>query len=376
MLQRPRTARLANVTASTLLLLLFVTAILSGRHNSEVTQCPSGGSFEKLQCDDKMDVAKCFEAKVTCRKWKLEDCCSPVALHKCLSPLAGRAFDTDCSSPLDAREECCADPQTHDRSFAFVAAAKEKLAETADDAMALATQITGSAVEAPTTQCQDGTSFEKLQCDNRLKVSKCFDAKVTCKNWKLEDCCSPVALHKCLSPLAGRAFDTDCSSPIDAREECCADPQTHQRAFQALADLQENIEETASEVVDAATQAAGELTEKVADAAEDLTPLVKDLASKAVEAAQQASEAAKAAALAAQKSDAGQAAQEWAAQAAEMAKKAAAEAAEAVQELAAQVGDSDSDGAILAAANKVATQASESAKAAEQAAKTMTVTER
>jgi hypothetical protein len=56
------------------------------------------------------------------------------------------------------------------------------------------------------------------------------------------DCCSAVPIHKCLNPLAGRAFGFDCSSPIDAREECCADPITHRRAFKALADLQATIE--------------------------------------------------------------------------------------------------------------------------------------
>ena len=79
--------------------------------------------------------------------------------------------------------------------------------------------------------CADGRTMEKLTCDNTLKVTKCFDAKVTCRKWDVAMCCSAKSLHKCLNPLAGRAFDTDCSSPIDAREECCADPTTHERAF-------------------------------------------------------------------------------------------------------------------------------------------------
>ena len=79
--------------------------------------------------------------------------------------------------------------------------------------------------------CNTGAQFEKLTCDDSIKVTKCFDAKVTCRLWKTEDCCSPIALHKCLNPLAGRGFGADCSSPIDAREECCADPETHKRAF-------------------------------------------------------------------------------------------------------------------------------------------------
>jgi len=90
--------------------------------------------------------------------------------------------------------------------------------------------------------CSDGQKHEKLTCDDKLKVSKCFDARVTCRNWDVNDCCSAVPIHKCLNPFAGRAFGFDCSSPIDAREECCADPVTHRRAFQALADLQASIE--------------------------------------------------------------------------------------------------------------------------------------
>lgn len=90
--------------------------------------------------------------------------------------------------------------------------------------------------------CENGQQHEKLTCDDQLKVSKCFDARVTCRKWDVADCCSAVPIHKCLNPLAGRAFGFDCSSPIDAREECCADPITHRRAFKALADLQATIE--------------------------------------------------------------------------------------------------------------------------------------
>jgi hypothetical protein len=62
-----------------------------------------------------------------------------------------------------------------------------------------------------------------------------------------------VPLHKCLSPLAGRGFGADCSSPIDAREECCGDATTHRRAFQGIADLQTSISEQADAVEDTIT---------------------------------------------------------------------------------------------------------------------------
>ena len=97
--------------------------------------------------------------------------------------------------------------------------------------------------------CPDGTQHEKLTCDSRIKLSKCFDAEITCGKWYVKDCCSPIALHKCLSPLAGRAFGADCSSPIDAREECCADPITHRRSFQKLAELEALTKEAASKTV-------------------------------------------------------------------------------------------------------------------------------
>ena len=74
---------------------------------------------------------------------------------------------------------------------------------------------------------------------------------MTCHLWDVADCCSPTPLYKCLSPLAGRGFDTDCSSPIDAREECCGDAVTHERrAFKGLADLQESIGDSVDAVQD------------------------------------------------------------------------------------------------------------------------------
>ena len=67
-----------------------------------------------------------------------------------------------------------------------------------------------------------GRTWETLVCDSSIKLTKCFDVKLTCHSWNVCDCCSAVPLHKCLSPLAGRAFGPDCSSPIDAREEVCS----------------------------------------------------------------------------------------------------------------------------------------------------------
>lgn len=104
------------------------------------------------------------------------------------------------------------------------------------------------ATTSPVAECTNGQQFEKLTCDSTLKATKCFDAKVTCRAWNVEDCCSPIPLHKCLNPLSSRDFGSDCSSPIDAREQCCADPSTHKRAFQALADLGDFISRTEAAV--------------------------------------------------------------------------------------------------------------------------------
>jgi hypothetical protein len=71
-------------------------------------------------------------------------------------------------------------------------------------------------------QC-DGVAWEALTCHN---PTTCVDTMVTCVDWNVCDCCSAVPLHKCLLPGAGRAFDTDYSSPIDGREQCCADART------------------------------------------------------------------------------------------------------------------------------------------------------
>jgi len=105
--------------------------------------------------------------------------------------------------------------------------------------------------------CSDGNTWEKLICDDAKKLTKCFDATTTCASWNVCDCCSPIPLHKCLSPLAGRAFGADCSSPIDAREQCCGNSETHVRGFQALADLQSNIQETESAVMESVSNGIG-----------------------------------------------------------------------------------------------------------------------
>jgi hypothetical protein len=141
------------------------------------------------------------------------------------------------------------------------------------------------AAEAPDTcdgvnaQC-GGRTWENLVCDSNLKLTKCFDAKLTCKNWNVCDCCSAVPLHKCLLPTAEKAFAPECSSPIDAREECCGDAFTHLRAFQGLADLQESAED--------AIESAKEAADQAKDAAEEGLNTAKAAAEEAVEAAKEA----------------------------------------------------------------------------------------
>ena len=154
--------------------------------------------------------------------------------------------------------------------------------------------VLSSALHAPLAQtsdlatCPDGTQHEKLTCDSRIKLSKCFDAEITCGKWDVKDCCSPIALHKCLSPLAGRAFDADCSSPIDAREECCADPVTHRRSFQSLAELEQLTKEAASKTSAAVNSAIKEA------GLEDDIEAAKSKAKEGLQAASESLEAAKA----------------------------------------------------------------------------------
>lgn len=138
------------------------------------------------------------------------------------------------------------------------------------------------AADAPDTcdgvnaQC-GGRTWENLVCDSNIKLTKCFDAKLTCKNWNVCDCCSAVPLHKCLLPTAEKAFAPECASPIDGREECCGDAFTHLRAFQGLADLQESAE--------GALESAKEAADEAKEAAEEGLAVAKEKAESAVEAA-------------------------------------------------------------------------------------------
>ena len=113
-------------------------------------------------------------------------------------------------------------------------------------------------------------------------------SQVTCRLWDVADCCSPIPLHKCLSPLAGRGFGPDCSSPIDAREECCGDAVTHRRAFKGLADLQESIGDSVDAVQDTlatGVTAASSAATSVASDAQAAVTAATDAASQAVTAA-------------------------------------------------------------------------------------------
>uniref|UniRef100_A0A7S2MZW4 Uncharacterized protein n=1 Tax=Haptolina brevifila TaxID=156173 RepID=A0A7S2MZW4_9EUKA len=131
--------------------------------------------------------------------------------------------------------------------------------------------------------CEDGlatcggATYEKLICDDPVKLTKCFDARTTCSSWNVCDCCSPVPLHKCLSPLAGRAFGADCSSPIDAREQCCGDSTTHRRSFQALADLQTNIENAEASVAGAVSNAESSVSGAVSGAVSSAQALASNV---------------------------------------------------------------------------------------------------
>ncbi len=52
-------------------------------------------------------------------------------------------------------------------------------------------QTTTCAAGDATTTCSDGKTWEKLICDDPIKVTKCVDAKTTCASWNVCDCCSP-----------------------------------------------------------------------------------------------------------------------------------------------------------------------------------------
>jgi len=146
-----------------------------------------------------------------------------------------------------------------------------------------ATCVAGDA----TATCQG--SWEKLICDDPIKLTKCFDAMTTCASWNVCDCCSPVPLYKCFSPLAGRSFDTNCVSPIDAREQCCGESETHRRSFHGLALLGDNIEEalkSAREAAEAAKEKVQELAAQANEATSEALAQAKDKAAELEEKAE------------------------------------------------------------------------------------------
>lgn len=83
----------------------------------------------------------------------------------------------------------------------------------------------GSTCKETTASC-GGNTWEKLTCHN---PTTCLDASLTCRSWDVCSCCSAEPLYKCLLPTAKKAFAPECSSPIDARQQCCGNAITHKR---------------------------------------------------------------------------------------------------------------------------------------------------
>jgi len=105
----------------------------------------------------------------------------------------------------------------------------------------------GATCAAETATC-GGQSWEKLTCHN---PTTCLDHYGMCKSWDVCSCCSAEPLYKCLLPTAAKAFAPECSSPIDARQQCCGDAVTHERTT----DVEEAIKAAATEAKEKAKEA-------------------------------------------------------------------------------------------------------------------------
>lgn len=79
---------------------------------SDTATC-GGNTWEKLTCHN---PTTCLDSGLTCRNWDVCSCCSAEPLYKCLLPTAAKAFASDCASPIDARQQCCGDAATHERT--------------------------------------------------------------------------------------------------------------------------------------------------------------------------------------------------------------------------------------------------------------------
>ncbi len=93
---------------------------------AETATC-GGKTWEKLTCHN---PTTCLDHYGTCHSWDVCSCCSSEPLYKCLLPTAAKAFAPDCASPIDARQQCCGDAVTHERTTDIEEAIKAFAANT------------------------------------------------------------------------------------------------------------------------------------------------------------------------------------------------------------------------------------------------------
>lgn len=172
--------------------------------------------------------------------------------------------------------------------------------------LAAGTLEEGATCNATYATCPKGGghpgTWEKITCHN---PTTCADHYATCHSWDVCDCCSSVPLYKCLLPTAGKAYAPECSSPIDARQQCCGNAFTHERTTDVEEAIKQAIKD-AETVVNASTastraEVAAELEELQAFVEKTgVEDKLKEAATSASEAASTASEAATVAASSAQ----------------------------------------------------------------------------
>lgn len=160
-------------------------------------------------------------------------------------------------------------------------------------ALAAGTLEEGATCNATYATCPKGGghpgTWEKITCHN---PTTCADHYATCHSWDVCDCCSSVPLYKCLLPTAGKAYSPECSSPIDARQQCCGDAWTHERTT----DVEEAIKQA---VKDAETIVNSTTASARAEVAADMDELQQFVEKSGVEVEEKLQDAASVASVAA-----------------------------------------------------------------------------
>jgi hypothetical protein len=120
--------------------------------------------WEKLTCHN---PTTCADHYGICRSWDACSCCSAVPLYKCWLPTAPKAFAPDCSGrvigAIDARQQCCGDAVTHERTTDVEQAIKAALNETKVVAKAAYTRT--KSFMATHDACSDPHMLSQVQKD-------------------------------------------------------------------------------------------------------------------------------------------------------------------------------------------------------------------